>query len=72
MQGEAESARISAFFVGLGDELTPDQKVEIFNTLQKHDTLEKLSAGNAQLYFTPTDVDLSIETRNGIQNRVRG
>ncbi len=65
MQGEAESARVRAFFNGLGDELSPSQKVEIFNTLQKHDTLEKLSEGTAQLYFTPADVDLSIETRNG-------
>ena len=63
MEGEAEAVRVRAFFEGLGDQLSLADKASIFNTLRKQDMLEKLSKGTAQLYLTPTDVDLSIETR---------
>ena len=68
MEGEAEAVRVRAFFEGLGDQISPADGLSIFNTLRKQDMLEKLSRGTAQLYFTPTDVDLSIETR---QNSAR-
>lgn len=61
--GEAEAIKVKAFFEGLGDNLDPADKLAIFNTLRKQDALEALSAGNAQLYFTPDDVDLTIEAR---------
>jgi hypothetical protein len=38
----------------------------IFNTLRKQDMLEKLSEGTAHIYFTPAEVDLSIEARQGM------
>lgn len=63
MEGAAEAVKVRAFFEGLGDPISLADKVSIFNTLRKQDMLEKLSKGTAQLYFTPTDVDLSIETR---------
>jgi len=63
MHGQAEAEKVRAFFDGLGAELAPDSKLSIFNLLRKQEALEALSTGNAQLYFTPADVDLSIETR---------
>jgi regulator of protease activity HflC (stomatin/prohibitin superfamily) len=63
MEGEAEAIRVKAFLDGLGDVAAAD-KIAIFNTLRKQDALESLSTGNAQLYFTPNDVDLRIETRS--------
>ncbi len=64
MHGQAEAEKVRAFLDGLGD-LPVESKLAVFNTLHKQDMLEKLSTGSAQLYFTPADVDLSIEARNG-------
>ena len=61
--GEAEGERVRSFLRLLGDDLALQEKLAIFNTLRKQDTLEKLSNGRAQLYFTPADVNLSIESR---------
>jgi hypothetical protein len=63
MQGEAEADRVKAFFEGLGSEMSMPDKISIFNTLRKQDVLKNLSEGSAQLYFTPADVDLSIESK---------
>jgi len=62
MEGEAEANRVRAFFDGLGEQLSPPEKASLFNTLRKGDALEKLSQGTAQLYFTPADVNLTIES----------
>jgi hypothetical protein len=61
--GESEAQRVLSFLNGLGDELTMEQKIGIFQTLRKGDVLETLSKGKAQLYFTPSDVDLSIDAK---------
>ena len=62
--GEAEAERVKQFLDGLGDTLAMEQKVSIFNTLRKRDILDALSKGSATVYFTPSDVNLSIETSN--------
>jgi regulator of protease activity HflC (stomatin/prohibitin superfamily) len=61
--GEAEAERVRSFLGLLGADLTLAEKLAVFNTLRKHDALEALSKGRAQLFFTPADVDLSIDTR---------
>jgi regulator of protease activity HflC (stomatin/prohibitin superfamily) len=61
--GQAEAERIRSFLETLGDNLSIDEKLAVFNTLRKHDMLEVISSGSAQVYFTPSDVDLSIEAR---------
>lgn len=61
--GEAEAERVRSFLGLLGADLTLAEKLAVFNTLRKHDVLETLSQGSAQLYFTPADVDLSIDSR---------
>jgi hypothetical protein len=63
MEGEGEAMRLQAFFDGLDDGLSPADKVALFNTLRKQEAIEALSTGSAQLYFTPADIDLSIETK---------
>jgi regulator of protease activity HflC (stomatin/prohibitin superfamily) len=60
--GGAEGERVRAFLAGLGDELSPADKLAIFNTLRKQEALSTLSAGRASLFFTPEDVDLRIQT----------
>lgn len=60
---EELAERVRAFLDGLGDGLPAADKLALWGTLRKHDALQALSAGSAQLYFTPADVDLSIETR---------
>ncbi|MBN2005503.1 MAG: hypothetical protein JXA21_19245 [Anaerolineae bacterium] len=69
MDGEAESAKVRAFFEGLGDQIPPTEAVALFNTLRKQEMIEKLSTGSAQIYFTPADVDLSIESRQSSYKR---
>jgi hypothetical protein len=60
--GEAEADKVRAFLDQLPDGLSQDDKVALFNTLRKQDMLDVLSKGQAHLYFTPADVNLSIET----------
>jgi regulator of protease activity HflC (stomatin/prohibitin superfamily) len=59
--GSAEGERVRALLEGLGNDLPPEAKLAIFQTLRKQDALTALSNGNARLYFTPEDVDLRIE-----------
>ncbi len=58
--GESESEKVRIFLEGLGSNLSMDQKIAIFNTLRKGEVLASLAKGNANLYFTPNDVDLKI------------
>lgn len=61
--GAAEAGRVRAFLDGLGAELTPTEKLAVFQTLRKQEALTALSGGSASLFFTPEDVDLRIQTR---------
>eukprot|EP00164_Ancoracysta_twista_P000136 GFYU01000199.1.p1 GENE.GFYU01000199.1~~GFYU01000199.1.p1 ORF type:complete len:612 (+),score=214.11 GFYU01000199.1:191-1837(+) len=61
MEGQREAMRIKAFMEGLGGVINKeDTRIAIFNALRKAETLEHLSQGKAQLFFTPSDVDLKI------------
>jgi len=61
--GEAEAARVASFLSGLGDIISSTDKIAIYNLLRKGEVLHDLSQGTAQLYFTPADVNLSIESK---------
>lgn len=63
MAGEAEALKVRMLLEGLGEQLSPTDRLAIFNVLRKQDALEALSQGDATLYFTPADVNLSIETK---------
>ena len=63
-EGEAEAARVRAFLAETARDVPElKQRIAIWHTLRKQDALEAVSAGDARLYFTPNDVNLSIETK---------
>jgi len=64
VQGSAEADSVKAFVKGL-NKVVPDLKdrMEMWQTLRKTDALTTVSQGGARLYYTPNDVNLSIETR---------
>jgi hypothetical protein len=65
IEGRAESARVTTFLEGLaeaGAVTSEDARVEIWRALRKNEALADLSHGTAAVYFTPADVNLSIES----------
>jgi len=68
VQGAAESDSVSAFVKGLG-KAVPDlnDRMMLWHTLRKTDSLSAVAQGGAKLYYTPNDVNLSIETRTNAQ-----
>eukprot|EP00928_Gymnodinium_smaydae_P078653 TRINITY_DN6275_c0_g1_i1.p1 TRINITY_DN6275_c0_g1~~TRINITY_DN6275_c0_g1_i1.p1 ORF type:complete len:762 (+),score=202.93 TRINITY_DN6275_c0_g1_i1:69-2354(+) len=62
--GSAEAARVQSFVNGLAKEVPKlDDRVAMWQTLRKTEALSVLAQGSAQVYFTPNDVNLSIESR---------
>lgn len=68
MEGLAEAEKIKSFLSQLSTDI-PDLNqttmINLWNTLRKEDALKTVSKGNATLYFTPNDVNLTIENREG-------
>ncbi|KAK3251642.1 hypothetical protein CYMTET_39026 [Cymbomonas tetramitiformis] len=62
--GTAEAEMIRAFLAGL-EKTVPDlqSRIDLWNVLRKGDALTSISQGNAHVYFTPKDVNLSIENQ---------
>merc|ERR1719230_1660185 len=62
--GEAEAERVKAF-LATTEERVPslDARVALWNTLRKQDALQAVSSGPARLFFTPNDVNLTIESK---------
>ena len=60
--GEAEAAHIQAFFRERGD-LSPADKIALFNTLRQQERSEALSTGNARLFLTPQQAALHLEVK---------
>lgn len=60
--GESEAVKVGKFFEKLADTISESEKIAIFNTLKKVEYIEKLGKSNASMFFTPSDVDLRIET----------
>merc|ERR1719262_523071 len=64
VSGKAEAARIAAFISGLESQVPALQdRIAMWQTLRKTDALSVVSQGGASLYYTPNDVNLSIETK---------
>jgi len=73
MEGEAQSDMIKSFLKGLETANVPfDIQVSMWQALQKMESVDQLSSGNTQLFFTPSDVKLSIETLSGLGAVNRG
>eukprot|EP00933_Yihiella_yeosuensis_P064508 TRINITY_DN678_c1_g1_i1.p1 TRINITY_DN678_c1_g1~~TRINITY_DN678_c1_g1_i1.p1 ORF type:complete len:705 (-),score=141.18 TRINITY_DN678_c1_g1_i1:350-2464(-) len=64
VQGRSEAKRVEAFVDELEDKV-PDLKdrIELWQVLRKKEALAAVSQGGASLYYTPNDVNLSIEAR---------
>merc|ERR1719310_1007584 len=63
IQGTAEAERVSAFMNGLtGTVPKLEDRTNMWQTLRKTDALSVVSAGQSSIYFTPSDVNLSIES----------
>merc|ERR1719446_963688 len=62
--GEAEAERVRAF-LGKTEESVPgpEARIGLWNVLRKQDALQAVSSGPARLYFTPNDVNLTIESK---------
>eukprot|EP01006_Ploeotia_vitrea_P030926 TRINITY_DN63237_c0_g1_i1.p1 TRINITY_DN63237_c0_g1~~TRINITY_DN63237_c0_g1_i1.p1 ORF type:complete len:692 (-),score=98.90 TRINITY_DN63237_c0_g1_i1:860-2935(-) len=61
IEGEAEGGKIKAFMDLIAEQCSPQQKLELYALLRKQEAITALSTGNATLYYTPNDVNLSIE-----------
>lgn len=66
VSGAAEAKRVAAFMDAL-QETVPELKdrLHVWETLRKTDALSVVSSGGATMYYTPNDVNLSIETKKG-------
>eukprot|EP00802_Teleaulax_amphioxeia_P006557 Tamp_06561.p1 GENE.Tamp_06561~~Tamp_06561.p1 ORF type:complete len:547 (+),score=207.72 Tamp_06561:163-1803(+) len=66
MEGLAEAQKVKSFLLGLADDV-PDveRRIALWNVLRKKDALQEVCKNGARLYYTPNDVNLSIEDRTG-------
>jgi len=63
VSGGAEAERAGAFIRGLAKDVPKlEDRIEMWQVLRKGEALSTVSAGGASLYYTPNDVDLSIQT----------
>merc|ERR1712100_837368 len=63
--GSAESERVATFLKGLESEVPLlEDRIKMWQVLRKTEALSVVSNGGASLYYTPNDVDLSIESRH--------
>merc|ERR1712113_526808 len=64
--GVTEADRVATFLEGLEKQVPLlEDRIKMWQVLRKTEALSVLSNGGANLYFTPNDVDLSIEARGG-------
>jgi len=72
MEGLAEAEKVASFLRQLrGDfpEMDTKTSVHLWQTLRKEDALKAVSSSKANLYFTPSDVNLSIENHEQKTNK---
>jgi len=62
--GNAEAEKVRKFMESMKDTV-PDlkQRIGLWNVLRKKDAVQAVANGNSRLYFTPNDVNLTIETQ---------
>jgi len=68
MEGLAEAEKVKSFLQHFTDHdgIDEQSKIDLWKTLRKEDALRAVSKGNASLYFTPKDVNLSIENHEHV------
>jgi hypothetical protein len=71
MEGLAEAERVKSFLMDLSNNFPSMEEatmIGMWNTLRKEDALRAISEGNARLYFTPKDANLSIENHDHVRS----
>jgi len=64
VSGQSEADKVSAFLNGLTATVPKlEERMSMWQTLRKTDALSVIASGGASLYYTPNDVNLSIETK---------
>jgi len=59
--GDANAKRVHTFLTSLGDELSLEQKLVIFNIMEKQEAIKQLANGTGiTLFCTPQDVNLNM------------
>merc|ERR1712032_1184851 len=67
--GSSESDQVATFLRGLESDVPLlEDRIKMWQVLRKTEALSAVSNGGASLYFTPSDVDLSIEARQPIKS----
>merc|ERR1712039_466073 len=62
--GSAEADRVATFLEGLEKQVPLlEDRIKMWQVLRKTEALSVVSQGSASLYFTPSDCDLSIDTK---------
>lgn len=67
MDGLAEAQKVKSFLEEVFPDMDISAKIQLWQTLRKQDALHSISRGKANLYFTPNDVNLSIENHEHIR-----
>ena len=66
MDGLAEATRVQSFLQGIAADVPDVEKsIALWNVLRKKDALQEVCKNGARLYYTPNDVNLSIEDLSG-------
>jgi len=62
--GLSEAERVASFIKGLEQDVPSlESRIEMWQVLRKTDALSVVSTGGASLYYTPSDVNLSISSK---------
>eukprot|EP01114_Cavostelium_apophysatum_P002955 TRINITY_DN1266_c0_g1_i1.p1 TRINITY_DN1266_c0_g1~~TRINITY_DN1266_c0_g1_i1.p1 ORF type:complete len:311 (-),score=135.49 TRINITY_DN1266_c0_g1_i1:148-1080(-) len=68
--GDADAKRVHAFLTSLGDELSLEQKLVIYNIMAKKESIKNLAEGTGvTLFCTPQDANLNLAAFGGIDHK---
>lgn len=70
-EGEAASRRVAAFLESLGENLDLEQKLAVFNALEKKECIRELAKGNVTLFCSPQDVNLNMAAFGSLDQKVK-
>merc|ERR1712165_58422 len=67
IRGDIEAEKVRSFLQEMNEgfpDMSPEMQISLWKTLRKEDALRAISTSKANLYFTPKDVNLSIENHD--------
>lgn len=63
IEGLKKAKVISSFIEGLGNDLSLNQKVQMYENLNKKESLESLANGNTKMFLTHDDIQMKLEIK---------